>query len=124
MHSIEVSRGIATLYLRETPRREDILDARARCARLPASVRVLRIDLHDVRAMNDAAHDALVVLVRDWRRSRNGHIIVAAGESELTLIVEHGRTRDELAVIRRGTNELDEVCAGTDSNAALMGVFL
>jgi hypothetical protein len=92
--------------------------------------------------MGAASHDELVALVRDWRRARNGHVIVAAGESELTLLVDHGRAQEgsvkraagvagvagvasvELAVIRRGTNDLEETFAAPSSDAALMGVFL
>jgi hypothetical protein len=92
-NSLEIMSGVATLCLRDTPRPDDIRNERIRCSGLPQSVSVLRIDLHGVRAMGDEAHKELVALVRDWRRRRGGQVIVAAGMSELTPPVEHGRPR-------------------------------
>lgn len=137
LNSLEIMSGVATLYLRDTPRASQILTERIRCGNLPESVSILRIDLHGVRAMSDDAHEALVALVRDWRRERGGQVIVAAGLSELTLLVEHGRSHDQavsgvgLAVVRRGSAAMSAPDVSVDSrgapmadDAALMGVFL
>ena len=127
LSSLEVSVDVATLYFRGSPRPDDIRAARRQCARLPSCVSILRIDLHGVRSMSSDSHDELVTLVREWRRCRDAHVIVAAGMSEFALFVNPMRSADRAdaavtsGVLRGWSPDSD---AHGSADAALMGVFL
>ena len=77
-HVLHVHSESATLYLRGILRDADVAVARATCAHLPASIRLLRVDIRGVRAMDTAVRESIGALARDWRSTRIGHVIVAA----------------------------------------------
>ena len=78
LYTLEVHAEFATLHLRDLPRETDLPVARAVCARLPESVRVLRVNLHSVDGLDASMRQAILGLVRDWRRERLGHVTMAA----------------------------------------------
>jgi hypothetical protein len=129
--SIDAASDTATLSILDVPTHDDILDAGSRCAALPATVHTLRIDLTRARDIDDASADALIAIVRDWRRTRNGQVVVSGGSDELTLLVDPSLPSDHtprasiaLATMTRRGRRRDAASASAHSDAALMGIFL
>lgn len=87
LYTLEVHAECATLYLRDLPRATDLAAARAICGRLPASVRVLRVDLHAVAGISDFVRENILALVRDWRHERLGYVTVAGSRENCEPIV-------------------------------------
>lgn len=77
-HVLHVHNESATLYLRGILRDADVAVARATCAHLPGSIRLLRVDIRGVKTMDAAVRESIGALARDWRSTRIGHVIVAA----------------------------------------------
>jgi len=77
LYTLDVHAEFATLYVRALPGASDVAVARAICNRLPNCVRVLRINVHSVASLDASVRGDLLALVRDWRRERLGHAIIA-----------------------------------------------
>jgi hypothetical protein len=77
-HVLHVHTESATLYLRGILREADVAVARATCAQLPTSIRLLRVDVRGVDVMDAAVREGIATLAREWRSTRLGHVIVAA----------------------------------------------
>ena len=86
--SLEVHSEFATLFLGGMLGGPDIAVARATCARLPRSIRLLRLDFQGVDALDTEARDGVAALIRDWRRDRFGHLAIVAGPDDLEMLVD------------------------------------
>jgi hypothetical protein len=127
-YSLDAASDTATLSLFDVPELTDIRDAASRCSALPRTIRNLRIDLEAARDIDDASADALIGLVRDWRRSRRGQVIVSGGAGKLTLLADSSSApnRTPRASIALGTltRLTRSGSAAAHADAALMGIFL
>ena len=76
---VEIHSDTATLYLRGALTSAEIPAIQVACERLPRAVRILRIDLHGVIAMEGSMRDAIIEMLRAWRRDRLGLVFIAGG---------------------------------------------
>jgi ABC-type transporter Mla MlaB component len=110
-HLLEVHTEFATLHLRGLMCAEDVDMVRAMCGRLPESVRVLRVDLSGIAQLDSGVRDEIVLLVKEWRGRRFGHVIITGSPAEL-----------ESVATRRAEYPRD--ITPDHGNAALMASYL
>jgi hypothetical protein len=123
-HTLEVHTEFATLYLRGALGGADVAVARATCARLPRSIRLLRVDASGIDATDAVARAEISKLVRYWRRERLGHVIIAGLDGQRDDGVPDSRIAWMDGINRHSSstgNLYAEVVAG---DQALMGMYL
>ena len=67
-----MSGGSATLYLSGVLSASDAFPMRRLCMEIPASVQLLRLDLHGVTSLEEGAMNTVRAVVRYWRETRKG----------------------------------------------------
>jgi hypothetical protein len=99
LYTLEVHRECATLYLRDLPGATDLAMARELCGRLPASVRVLRVDLRGVAGISTFLRDNIIALAREWRYERLAEVSVAGMPDHCGPVAGTRSTAEALVVL-------------------------
>ena len=119
LHALEVSEGSATLYLSGRLAGSDAFPLRGVCRDIPGHVRILRLDLHGVTALDEGAMDTIRALVRYWREARNGDFRLAfACEHDIANV---GEAEPESTPAPTMARRIDQLIG---RSAALTGMFL
>ena len=96
VYQLEIAGATATLYLSSCVDARDLESMRRLCDDLPRTVRMLRVDLHAIAAMNDQLAGAMRTLIRHWRSSgrtgvrlsfRTSHIVATFAAEATTDLV-------------------------------------
>ncbi|MDB4913100.1 MAG: hypothetical protein JWM95_744 [Gemmatimonadetes bacterium] len=117
-HEIEVADDCATLYLVGALASADATRLAAACGGLPSKVRTLRLDLHGVDDVDEAALSAIRSVLRYWRESRGGSFRLSLASERIVATYAEGRFSE-------GSLGLRNVPPGaTEAGPALTGMYL
>ena len=90
-HAIEVADNCATLYLSGALSAGDHAPLTVACDGLPSHVRTLRLDLHGIDDIDDAALTAVRAVLRHWRASRGGSFRLSLASERIVATYAEGR---------------------------------
>lgn len=117
-HEIEVADDCATLYLFGALRAGDHALLATACDALPAQVRTLRLDLHGIDDIDDAALVAVRAVLRYWRASRGGSFRLSLASERIVATYAEGRFTEGVLGLRDAPPHVVE------AGAALTGMYL
>jgi ABC-type transporter Mla MlaB component len=117
-HEIEVADDCATLYLSGVLGAGDHAPLTAACDGLPAHVRTLRLDLHGIDEVDDAALVAVRAVLRYWRASRGGSFRLSLASERIVATYAEGRFTEGVLGLRDAPPHVVE------AGPALTGMYL
>src|SRR4051794_31776473 len=79
--SLDLHTELATLYLPGALRGPDIDLARALRAARPLTIHLLRLGLRDVAKTDPSVRNGVAALVKDWRRTRGGAVLMQLADT-------------------------------------------
>jgi ABC-type transporter Mla MlaB component len=117
-HEIEVADDCATLYLSGALGAGDHAPLTAACDGLPSHVRTLRLDLHGIDEVDDAALVAVRAVLRYWRASRGGSFRLSLASERIVATYAEGHFTEGVLGLRDAPPHVVE------AGPALMGMYL
>ena len=117
-HEIEVADDCATLYLVGILASGDAPRLATACSGLPSRVRTLRLDLHGVDDVDEAALAAIRSVLRYWRESRGGSFRLSLASEKIVATYAEGRFSEGSLGLRNAPPHIIE------AGPALTGMYL